>query len=520
MKTHKVFNLLSPIILTFFLFLANAAISQPAIEWAKCLGGSGEDNVYSIQQTTDSGYVVAGYSASSDSDLTSNYGLKDVWIVKMNQSGVLQWQKNLGGSADDWGNSIKQTIDGGYIVAGWTESNDSMVSGNHGSADVWIVKLNSSGELEWQKCLGGSSYDAANSIQQTYDTGYIVAGVTGSGDGDVTMHHGSSDYWVVKLNSSGVILWQKCLGGSAGDNAYSVRQTTDSGYIVAGESASIDGDVTGNHANDCWIVKLNSLGDIQWEKCYGGTQQDVANDIKQTTDGGYIFTGQTNSTNGDVSGLHGQWYSDYWVVKISDTGAIQWQKCLGGDSADVAKSVQQTPDGGYIVSGTTHSINEDVTGNHGQTDAWIVKIDNSGSIQWQKCVGGTHEDSSNGTCVTLDGGIISTGCTNSNDGDVSGNHGGWDFGVVKLDSESNIDENIKNYPLHLSPNPATSTLNIECPQSQNLNVTLFNLMGEQVMQRNFAGIKESIDISSLPSGMYIIRVSGVDWQVQRKVVKE
>jgi hypothetical protein len=520
MRKQKVTDILNPVLLTLFLFLANAAFCQPAIEWAKCFGGSGDDNVYSIQQTKDSGYVVAGYNKSTDGEVTGNNGNKDFWIVKMDQSGDLQWEKSLGGSSDECANSVKQTIDGGYIVAGWTTSNDSMVSGNHGMQDMWIVKLGNTGELEWQKCLGGSNYDIAYSIQQTYDTGYIVAGVTGSGDGDVTMHHGNSDYWLVKLNSSGVIQWQKCLGGSGGENAYSVQQTSDSGYIVAGESASIDGDVTGNHGNDCWIVKLNSLGEIQWEKCYGGTHQDEANDIKQTTDGGYVFAGSTNSTDGDVSGLHGQWYSDFWVVKISDAGAIQWQKCLGGDSLDIARSVQQTPDGGYIVSGETMSINGDVAGNQGQYDAWIVKVDNSGSIQWQKCVGGTHEDSSNGTWVTIDGGIISTGCTNSNDGDVSGNHGGWDFGVVKMASESSINENTKDYPLQIFPNPATSTLNIECPQSQILNVTLFNLMGEQVMQRNFAGTKESIEISSLPSGMYIVKVSGGDWEVQRKVIKE
>ncbi len=200
---------------------------------------------------------------------------------------------------------------------GGTFSNDGDVSGNHGIVDSWIVKLNSSGDIIWQKCFGGTDDDVAFSIQQTSDGGFIVAGYTSSNDGDVSGNHGGGDYWVVKLDSSGTIQWQKCLGGTDNDEAKSIQQTSDGGYIVAGETWSNDGDVSGNHGNsDYWVVKLNSSGDIEWQKCLGGTVKDIAKTIQQTSDGGFIVAGYTNSNDGDVSGIHGDYY-DFWVVKLN-----------------------------------------------------------------------------------------------------------------------------------------------------------------------------------------------------------
>jgi len=166
-----------------------------------------------------------------------------------------------------------------------------------------------------------------------------VAGETWSNDGDVSGNHGGSDYWVVKLNSSGDIEWQKCLGGTNSDGGifndyiYSIQQTSDGGFIMACETMSNDGDVSGNHGSyDAWVVKLNSLGDIEWQKCLGGTNRDIANSIQQTSDGGFIVAGYTYSNDGDVSGNHG--YCDAWVVKLNSSGDIEWQKCLGGTNWD------------------------------------------------------------------------------------------------------------------------------------------------------------------------------------------
>jgi len=231
---------------------------NPSISFARVFGGSDDDRAYCIQQTSDGGYIVAGYTYSNDIDVSGNQGVYDYWVVKLDSSGNIEWQKCFGGSDDDRAYCIQQTSNGGYIVAGYTESNNGDVSGNHGKNDYWIVKLDSSGNIEWQKCLGGYYNDYACSIQQTSNGGYIVAGYTESNNGDVSGNHGSYDYWIVKLDSSGNIRWQKCLGGSGDDRAYSIQQTSDGGYIVTGYTESNDGEVSGNHGSkDYWIVRLD-----------------------------------------------------------------------------------------------------------------------------------------------------------------------------------------------------------------------------------------------------------------------
>ena len=206
---------------------------------------------------------------------------------------------------------------------------------------VWFLcaaaSLSAQVEIEWQRCLGGTIGENAYSIQITSDGGYIIAGNTQSNDGDVSGNHGGTDIWIIKLSSQGDIQWQKCLGGTLSENAYSIQQTIDSGYIVAGYTTSSDGDVTGNHGNDdMWVVKLDNLGNLQWQKCMGGTSWDQAYYIQQTTNGGYILAGKTYSNDGDVSGNHGEW--DMWVVKLDDLGNIQWQKCMGGTEIGRASS--------------------------------------------------------------------------------------------------------------------------------------------------------------------------------------
>ena len=435
--------------------LASAPMNIPIkLEWQKCLGGSGDDVANCINQTADGGYIIAGYTNSNDRDVRGNHGSYDAWVVKINSTGSIQWQKCLDGDDSDKANSVQQTTDGGYIVAGETGSNDVNVSGNHGLLDAWVIKLNSTGATQWQNCLGGSSFDSANSIQQTSDGGYIVAGGTESNDGDVSGNHGSYDAWVVKLDSTGALQWQKCLGGSGRDIFTSIQQATDGGYVAAGYTESNNGNVSGNHGggvyDDFWVVKLNSGGAMQWQKCLGGSADDFARSIEQTSDGGYIVAGETYSNNGNVTGNHGL-YDDAWVVKLDSGGNMQWQKCLGGSSYDAANSIQQTTDGGYVVAGSSMSNDGNVTGNHGNNDFWIVKLSNTGSLLWQKCLGGSGDDEANSIHQAIDGGYIVAGYTDSNDGNVSGNHGSGigpvfssDFWVVKL--KPNTPPNVPSIP--------------------------------------------------------------------------
>jgi hypothetical protein len=408
------------------------------IQWEKSLGGSGNDQAYSVQQTNDGGYVIAGFDNSNDGDVTSSHGNEDYWIVKIDSIGKIEWQKSYGGGGDEEAYSVQQTKDSGYIVAGWTHSSDGDVTGQHGyNSDCWILKLSFNGNLEWQKTLGGSEDDAAYSIQQTIDGGYIFAGSSNSDNGDVTGNHGSGDYWVVKLDSSGTIEWQKAIGGSYGDYACSIRQTID-GYVVAGESNSIDGDIERNHSIylHCWLIGLSDTGAIEWQKALGGGGNDVATSIKQTFDDGYIVAGWSSSTDGDVTANHGGY--DEWIVKLDSTGELDWQKTLGGSDHDEAKCIQQTNDSGFIVAGFSYSLDGDVAGNHGNQDYWIVKLSNAGTIQWQKSLGGSGDDEANAIQQTIDGGYIVAGWSNSTDGDIIDNHGNYDYWIVKLDFNGGI----------------------------------------------------------------------------------
>jgi PKD repeat protein len=462
------------VLLTLFLFgtlvipiSAYNVTGFGGIDWQKCLGGLRDDVASSIQQTTDGGYIVAGYSYSNDGNVTGNHGDYDYWVVKLDRTGTILWQKCLGGSADDQANSIQQTADGGYIIAGYTSSNNGDVTGNHGISDYWVVKLTASGTMDWQRCLGGIFSDYAQSVQQTTDGGFIIAGSTASNDGNVDGNHGQFDYWIVKLDSTGTLIWQKCLGGTDYDMGINIQQTEDMGYIVAGGTASNNDDVTGNHGDwDYWIVKLNSTGTIVWQKCLGGTGTDYAKSIQQTADGGYLVVGYTISNNGNVDGNHGSY--DYWVVKLDRTGTILWQKCLGGISTEQAQSIQQTADGGYIISGYTTSNNGDVTGNHGAADYWIIKLNNTGTILWQKCLGGISTEQAQSIQQTADGGYIVAGVTLSNDGNVTGNHGRQDYWVVKLNSDMTLN-------LNAVPTTGIAPLNVTFSYSINPgNIFLIN----------------------------------------------
>jgi hypothetical protein len=343
------------------------------LEWEIALGGTNSERAYSIIQTLDSSYIVVGNSDSYNGDVTGYHGGPgggggDVWIVKLTNSGLIDWQKCLGGTLPDVAYSIQPTIDGGFIIAGSSQSNDGDVTGNHNGSDYWIVKLTNDGIISWQKTFGGSNTDFAHSIQQTIDGGYIVAGYSDSNDGDVTGNNGSGDYWIVKLTFDGNISWQKSLGGSNGDFAQSIQQTVDGGYIVAGYSYSNDGDVSSNNGgSDYWVVKLSNTGIIEWQRSLGGTIDDEAYSINQTLDLGFIVAGRAAFTNN-------QGGFDAWIVKLDSLGNIGWEKSFGGIALDEIRSLQLTSDGGYIVAAKSFSNNGDVSGNHGSSDYWIVKL--------------------------------------------------------------------------------------------------------------------------------------------------
>jgi len=320
-------------------------------EWAVIYGGRGDDIAYSIQQTTDGGYVVAGKTTSSGA------GRQDLWVLKLDESGDVTWQKTYGGYHDDNARSIQQTTDGGYVVIGHTLSFGAI------GWDSWVLKLDESGDVTWQKTFGVSYsyYDLSYSIQQTTDGGYVVAGISESSDAP------DRDSWVLKLDESGDVTWQKTYGGYHSEYARSIQQTTDGGYVVAGV-------IPHNYPvnNDFWVLKLDESGGITWQKAYGGNYSESAYSIQQTTDGGYVVAGSTSTF-----GAGGN--TDFWVLKLDGSGDVTWQKTYGDYHSEYAHSIQQTTDGGYVVAGfTIGTVNPDLL---------VLKLDTNGEILGCSLVG-------------------------------------------------------------------------------------------------------------------------------------
>lgn len=496
-------------LLSIFSFLVLFAQEAPEIEWSKTFGGSlAEEGARSILETSDGGFIVVGPSGSDDGDLSENKGSLDYWIVKFDATGNIQWEKSYGGSGQDWPNSIKKTNDGGYVIAGFSDSNDFDVTSNHGNTDAWIVKIGEQGNLQWQKSYGTSENDAAISIVQTQENAYVFSGYTQSEDGN-------QDFYIVKLNDSGEIIWEKSYGGTFNEVARDLKQTTDGGFILTGNSDSSDGDITNNYGKrDVWVVKLDPFGNLDWQKTYGGSQNDRGDYISETVKGGFIFIGSTNSNDYDVTENHGM--SDYWVVEIDNIGEIKWQKTFGGSGNDLGSTMTLTNDGGYILLGETTSNDGDVTKNNGGLDYWVVKINSTGVLLWENSLGGAQNDDwALSVIQTSDNGFLIAGRSKSNDGDVTDNHGSSDFWIVKLAPDQMSTSETYSNQISIYPNPAKDILHF----SEELkNIEIHSLTGLKMAQKK-AG--SSIQISQFISGIYVLTAETKNGQnVNLKFIKD
>lgn len=386
-------------------------------------GGNDTDVFYTSLEETSGGYIFAGYTESSD--FTDYHGGMDAWIVKLDSEMEIEWQKCLGGTNLDKAESVKETSDGGYIIAGWTKSSDGNVSGNSGGSDAWIVKLDSTGNITWEKSFGGTGNDYGKSILEVSD-GYLFAGFTDSDDEDVSGNNGGRDAWIVKLDSAGNFSWQKCFGGTGDEEIYNLQETSDINYIIAGYTSS-----KGNGEKDAWVIKFDSGGSIVWEKTFGGSGLESASSIAGTSDGGFIFTGYTQSQ--EIAGHHGS--RDVLVVRLDSAGEVLWQKCLGGSSLEEAYGVAETSDGDFILSGYTYSNDGDISDNHGISDAWLVNLNSSGNILWQRCIGGSSSDYANSVLEVSPGKYLAAGNTSSTDGDMEGGYGSSDAWVGIIEEQ-------------------------------------------------------------------------------------
>jgi predicted secreted protein len=303
-------------------------------------GGTGWDEGASVQQTSDDGFIIAGLTNSSGA------GGYDAWLIRTDASGDKVWDKTLGGAYDDVCWSARQTADGGYIITGYTNAGGATIR------DLWLIKTDSSGNRVWDKTFGGTDYDQGNSVQLTSD-GYVVVGST------MSYGAGGHDVWLIRTDASGDKTWDKTFGGTSDDYGLSIQQTSDEGFIIAGLTDSY-----GAGSDDVWLIKTDASGNRVWDKTFGGTSDDGGYSVQQTSDEGYIIAGLTDS--------YGAGGDDVWLIKTDASGNKVWDRTFGGMGKDVGNSVQQTSDGGYVITGYANSYGA------GEGDIWLIKTDADG----------------------------------------------------------------------------------------------------------------------------------------------
>ncbi|MEQ3691085.1 MAG: hypothetical protein ABNG98_06165, partial [Flavobacterium sp.] len=344
--------------------------------WSKTYGGNLDDLGYSVIENDDLTLTVAGYSKSSDGDVPSNLGMHDFFIFKTDANGGLIWKKSYGFMSHDHAHKIISTSDGGYFVTGFADyagigrSENSVM---HGVGEYYGIKLDASGEKEWDVYFGGTQNDRVYDVVESNDEGFVMVGYSESSDFDVTDNHGSYDYWVIKLNTSGSLVWKKSFGGSGLDQAYGIAKSINNTYLITGTSNSEDGDITSNKGNnDVWVICIDDNGTKIWDKSFGGTGFDVANSIKTMSNGNFVISGHSRSDDIDVNINKGQ--NDFWVLTISPSGHLLWQKTFGGSNYDFAYDAIETVDKGIVIVGETESNDGDVIENKGIKDLLIIKV--------------------------------------------------------------------------------------------------------------------------------------------------
>jgi hypothetical protein len=375
-----------------------ALADGPPVQWQKTFGGSFFQIGFAVQQTADGGYIIAGYA-----DSFGAAGQSDVYLTKRDPNGDREWEKTFGGNDNDLGYSVQQTVDGGYIIAGWT------FSFGAGSSDAYLIKTEPNGTMQWQKTFGTSGPEYGSSVQQTSDGGYIITYWNSPFDATVW------DVHLIKTEPNGTMQWKKTFGGSDFDVGLSVQQTSDDGYVIAGRTYSF-----GAGQGDVYLIKTEPNGTMQWEKTFGASGNEYGNSVQQTIDGGYIIAGITDSFGAGV-------YYDVYLIKTDPNGSSEWQKTFGASGTEYASSVQQTSDGGYIITGWTMSFGA------GNNDVYLIKTDPNGSSEWEKTFGGISENYGYSGQQTADGEYIIAGYSDS---DSPGSI--YDVYLIKLCSEGTL----------------------------------------------------------------------------------
>jgi len=446
-------NLLLLTGVTFLSFFPSCS-QAPGIQWQLYLGGSSGETLSSIHQTKNGAYLLAGSTRSYDGDISLNHGFIDYWLVKLNQDGTILWEKTYGGSYFDECQSLDLTPDGGCIMNGITYCFDGPVKGFHGWADWWVVKVDSLGHLEWQKALGGKSFDGGKCVTLTLDGGYIITGNSSSHDGDLawkkkdilqwnaadsaSIHNLNltkdinrfSNAWIIKLDHAGQIEWQRLIGGNKEEGAQQVVPTKDGGFIVNLSTKSTEGEIHAEFGKvDVCILKLDSLGQTVWQRVLGWPGWDAINTITITKDNGYALCGSTTGNDtAIISAQHN--FNDMWVCKLDSNGLVEWNRTYGGSFCDEANCIMETRQGDFLIGGSTNSLSGTITTRNGKTDGILIKLDKRGNLIGQMKFGRPGNDIINSMEPASDGGLIMAGVSTERvEGDLQMSNDIW---VIKL----------------------------------------------------------------------------------------
>jgi len=506
-------------------YLGYTQNQEISINWERAYGGTQDEQVNSVIPTYDGGFIFVGHTESHNGDIQSgNYQSLDYWVVKINEEGDIEWEKTYGGTGDDYGFSIMQLQDSSYLVGGHTTSNDGDVkSTNHGGMDIWLIKIDISGNLIWEKTIGGTANDYLDALEIAIDNGYIVAGVTNSSDGDIQSGSiGSGDGWVIKIDTSGNIEWEKTYGGTNKDDLRSLCRISDYGYMLAG---SYRYKVGINNYFNVQVMRIDKTGKVEWTKTFGGSNRDYAFQIKSLVNDEYIVGGHTLSHDGDVQdGNNGSY--DVWLIKIDGQGRLLWEKTFGGSKEEnLLFSMDVDNNNNILVGSSTYSDDYDVqSGNHGDCDFWVLSVNDKGSLNWEKTFGGSAMDYTYCIKSLSESEFMVGGITLSNDGDIkSGNHGEKDIWIVNVSvgSPTNIshlnalDENFTVYP-----NPADNYIRITSDSRlDSYELRICDLTGKLILEKQLTG-ESTLNIEHLEPGVYLYQVITSENQITGKIIKQ
>ena len=525
-----------------FIFLPLSLFSQDVL-WEKSLGGKHAEFLYDALPTPDYGYILVGSSLSNKNGNKEdkNKGDLDFWLWKMDERGNQEWQKSFGGNKVDLLQSLSLTIDGGYILAGTSSSDKGFDKKDDckGQEDFWIIKLDAKGGEEWQKTIGGNGAEKLLSVIQTNDGGYILGGTSSSDKaepnekGKVDEYNksensrGNLDFWIVKLNSTGKIEWQKTIGGKYNDILKCLIQVKEGGYLLGGYSNSpYSGDKTANNfgQGDFWIVKITDRGEIEWQKVLGGNKDDNLFSLIQTKDGGLLIGGNSNSDATDTKSKSNKNGTDFWVIKMNENGNIEWQEIYDYGKNDVLTSIIENRDGTFLIGGYAASEskskkkgNPSKLDDEGVNDYIALKINSKGEEIWTKIIGSKGDEILRKLFETRDGGYLLAGTSNGKiSRDKNTSKGGNDFWIVKLKDKNK--PNQEKVTVEAFPNPAINYTNLVINYDYTYGTaTLYDLNGRMIKSEKMNGSRTiPIDLSALPQGIYLVYI---DTNIQKDELK-